>query len=142
MAFQHFQFRFNTSKNSSEVFIYLLNPQNWWKGLYSEIIEGKSNELNDIFSFKAGDGVHYSSHQLTELEADKKITWEVLESRLTFLENPNEWAGTKFGFTLEKDSNKTLVTFHHYGLVAGIECYDQCTNAWTQYLRNLEKSLS
>ena len=67
MAFQHFQFRFNTSKNSSEVFNYLLNPQNWWKGLYNEIIEGKSNVLNDIFSFKAGDGVHYSSHQLTEL---------------------------------------------------------------------------
>lgn len=137
MANKSFQYSFSTSKNPSEVFAHLINPKNWWVGLFGETIEGKSEGINDEFSFRAGDGVHYSNQKMTELLADKKIVWLVTESNLSFLNNPNEWAGTKICFDIEKVGDETQVTFTHIGLIPPIECYGGCSSAWTQYLQNL-----
>lgn len=137
MANKSFQHSFTTSKNPSEVFAHLINPQNWWIGLFGETIEGKSENVNDEFSFRAGNGVHYSNQRLIELLADKKIAWSVTESNLSFLKNPNEWAGTKICFDIEKVGDKTKVTFTHIGLIPPIECYGGCSSAWTKYLQNL-----
>lgn len=134
-----FQYSFITSVKQADVFKYLINPQNWWVGLFGETIEGKSSAVNDSFSFRAGDGVHYSNQRLTELIAGKKIVWLVTESNLSFLKNTNEWAGTKICFDIEQENNKTKVTFTHEGLVPQIECYNGCSGAWTMYLQNLEK---
>jgi hypothetical protein len=102
MANQNFQYSFTTSKEISEVFTHLIDPKNWWVGLFGETIAGKSNLIDDEFSFRAGDGVHYSNQKLIELVVNKKISWLVTESNLSFLKNTNEWAGTKICFDLEK----------------------------------------
>jgi hypothetical protein len=65
----------------------------------------------------------------------------VTESNLSFLKNTNEWAGTKICFDLEKDGDNTKITFTHDGLMPQIECYDNCSSAWTQYLQNLKADL-
>lgn len=137
MTNQNFQYRFTTSKSESEVFAHLINPKNWWVGLFGEIIEGKSENINDEFSFRAGDGVHYSNQKLVELVSNQKIVWLVTESNLSFLKNTNEWASTKICFDIIKEGIKTKITFSHIGLKPQIECYDSCSNAWTQYLQNL-----
>ncbi len=139
MANQNFQFCITTSKSTSEVFVHLINPKNWWVGLFGETIEGKSDDINDEFSFRAGDGVHFSNQKLIEIVADKKIVWLVTESNLSFLKNTNEWAGTKICFDIEKIDNETKITFTHEGLIPQIECYGGCSNAWTQYLENLQE---
>ena len=141
MKKQSFQYNFTTSKKTNEVFTHLIDPRNWWVGLFGETIEGKSNHINDQFSFRAGDGVHYSNQKLTELVTDKKIVWLVTESNLSFLKNTNEWAGTKICFDVEKEREKTKITFTHDGLIPQIECYGGCSSAWTQYLQNLEEYL-
>lgn len=141
MTNQNFQYNFSTSKKSSEVFAHLINPKNWWVGLFGETIEGKSEAINDEFSFRAGDGVHYSNQKLIELVTDQKIVWLVTESNLSFLKNTNEWAGTKICFDIEKVDNKTKITFTHDGLIPQIECYGGCSGAWTQYLQNLQADL-
>jgi hypothetical protein len=141
MTTQDFQYSFTASKTTSEVFAHLLHPKNWWVGLFGETIEGKSENMNDEFSFKAGDGVHYSNQKLLELIADKKIVWLVTESNLSFLKNTNEWAGTKICFDIEQVDDKTNITFTHIGLIPPIECYDACSSAWTQYLQNLQAQL-
>lgn len=141
MPNQNFQYSFSTSKNTSEAFAHLINPKNWWVGLFGETIEGKSKEINDEFSFSAGDGVHYSNQKLIELVADKKIVWLVTKSNLSFLKNTNEWAGTKICFDIEKIGDKTILTFEHIGLIPQIECYGGCSGAWTQYLQNLQEYL-
>lgn len=138
----NFQFTFTTSIKSSEVFTHLINPKNWWVGIFNETIEGKSNEINDEFIFKAGDGVHYSNQKLIELISNNKITWLVTESNLSFLKNTNEWAGTKICFDIVQEGSNTRITFTHYGLVPEIECYDSCSNAWTQYLHHLVRELN
>jgi len=141
MTNQNFQYSFTSSKNTAIVFAHLINPKNWWVGLFGEIIEGKSESINDEFSFRAGDGVHYSNQKLTELIEDKKIVWLVTESNLSFLKNNDEWARTKICFNIEKVGDKTKITFTHDGLTPQIECYSNCTNAWTQYLQNLQEHL-
>jgi hypothetical protein len=141
MTNQNFQYSFSTSKNMNEVFTHLINPKNWWVGLFGETIEGKSQNINDEFSFKAGDGMHYSNQKLIELVTDKKIVWLVTQSNLSFLKNTNEWAGTKICFDIEKVDDNTEVTFTHDGLIPQIECYGGCSGAWTQYLLNLQTHL-
>jgi hypothetical protein len=141
MTNQNFQYSFTTSKNTSEVFSHLINPKNWWIGLFGETIEGKNESTNEEFTFRAGNDVHYSNQKLIELVTDKKIVWLVTESNLSFLKNINEWSGTKICFNIEKIDNKTKITFTHYGLIPQIECYVGCSNAWTQYLQNLQEHL-
>lgn len=141
MANQNFQYRFTTSKNTGEVFKYLIDPKNWWLGLFGETIEGNSEYINDEFSFHAGDGVHFSNQKLIELVGDKKIVWLVTESNLSFLKNTNEWAGTKICFDIENDGDKTKVIFTHEGLIPSFECYGSCASAWTQYMQKLQACL-
>lgn len=141
MTNQNFQYSFTSSKSTAKVFAHLINPKNWWVGLFGETIEGKSENINDEFSFRAGDGVHYSNQKLTELIEDKKIVWLVTESNLSFLKNNDEWARTKICFNIEKVGDKTKITFTHDGLIPQIECYSNCSNAWTQYLQNLQEHL-
>ena len=141
MANQNFQYSFTTSKNTGEVFMHLINPKKWWVGLFGEKIEGNSEYIKDEFSFRAGDGVHFSNQKLIELVVDKKIVWLVTESNLSFLKNTNEWAGTKICFDIEKDGDKTKVTFTHDGLIPPIECYGSCSSAWKQYMQNLQECL-
>lgn len=141
MKNQNFQYSFTSSKNKNEVFLHLIDPKNWWVGIFNETIEGKSVSINDEFSFRAGDGVHYSNQKLIELSTNKKIVWLVTESNLSFLKNTNEWAGTKICFDIEEVSDKTKITFTHDGLIPEIECYGGCTSAWTQYMQNLQEYL-
>jgi len=102
MSNQSFQYSITTSKNDNEIFAYLMNPENWWTGLFDETIEGKSKVINDEFSFRAGNGMHFSIQKLIELELDKKIVWLVTESNLSFLDKTNEWTGTRICFDIEK----------------------------------------
>ncbi|MBK8516711.1 MAG: SRPBCC domain-containing protein [Saprospiraceae bacterium] len=141
MKNQDFEYSFATSKKASEVFAHLINPKNWWVGLFGETIEGISEDLNEEFAFRAGDGVHYSNQKLIKLVADKKIVWLVTESNLSFLKNKNEWAGTKICFDMAQVGDKTKITFTHIGLLPEIECYGGCSSAWTQYLQNLQEYL-
>ena len=139
MTEPNFQYSFSTLKSISEVFNHLINPKNWWVDLYGETIGGKSEAINDEFSFSAGDGLHFSNQKLLELIPDKKIVWLVTESNLSFLKNTKEWAGTKICFELEKEGNNTKVSFTHIGLIPSIECFSSCSSAWTQYLQNLQQ---
>ena len=137
-----YTYSFNSIRNPKEIFELLLDIENWWSGLYEETITGTSKKLDDEFSFKAGEGAHFSKQKLIELVANKKIVWLVTESHLSFLDNPGEWTNTKICFEIYQEMNKSKIIFSHEGLIPKIDCYDVCTGAWTQYLQNLEKKLN
>lgn len=141
MKKENYNYTFTSSKTPGEIFDLLLDVKKWWHGLYAETIEGKSRQLDDEFSFKAGDGVHYSKQRLTELVPGKSIAWLVTESRLSFLEDPAEWTGTTLRFELLAKGKGTEVRFTHEGLVPQLPCYSSCSGAWTGYMANLEKKL-
>ena len=122
-------------KAPASIFQTLLNVRSWWSGLYFEEFTGSSEKIGDVFTFKAGDGAHYTEQKLIELIPDKKIVWLVTESELIFLEKMDEWKGTKLIFEIAQQKENTEVKFIHEGLTPMSECYDSCAPAWTQYIQ-------
>ncbi|WP_262511246.1 SRPBCC domain-containing protein [Mucilaginibacter terrenus] len=74
---------------------------------------------------------------MVELVPVSRITWEVTESRLTFVEQESEWTGTKICFEISEQGNKSVVKFTHLGLIPAVQCYNECSRGWRQYLDNL-----
>lgn len=103
----------------------------WW----TENLEGTSKKLNDEFTVHFGD-VHVSTQKIVELIPDKKVVWLVTDCKLNFIKNQQEWKGTTIHFEIFEKDGKTEIRFTHSGLNAGIECFGDCSNAWTHYLNN------
>ncbi len=136
-----FSFSFSTPHARADVFALLQDIRSWWVGLFDEQIEGSANAVGDEFSFRAGEGAHYSRQRLIELEPGRTLTWLVTDSMLASLQHAGEWTGTRFGFELATQDGMTVVTFTHTGLAPAIECYDRCAGAWTRYLEQLKNRL-
>lgn len=134
MSIQHFSISFVVDRSTDEVFNIIKEVRNWWAGLYNEQFEGKSDKKDDEFSFRAGDGAHYSRQRLTEIIPGKRLVWLVTESELNFLKNRSEWTGTKIIFDIAKNESQTVITFTHEGLNPEKECFNSCAPAWKQYL--------
>lgn len=122
-------------QSPEEVFDAIRNVRGWWSGLYSEVISGNTEELNEEFTFRAGGGAHYSRQKIVETIPGKKIVWLVTDSELRGLEKKDEWTGTKITFDISKQGEKTRLVFSHVGLVPAVECYDSCSPAWSQYVQ-------
>jgi len=140
---KNFTYNFSTEKPADEVFKFLLNVTNWWVGFYEETITGNSQHVGDEFSFHAGGGMHITKQKLVEAIPNKKIVWQVIESNLSFLDETDEWDNTQLIFEIQQNSDgSTAVQFTHQGLAPQIECYDQCSSAWTQYMNQLKTNLN
>ena len=138
----NFSYELATEKNPDALWEIVRDPRKWWTGIFDETIEGKSEAVGDEFTFRAGGGVHYSKQRVNALMEQQLIEWEVIESVLTFLDDPAEWTGTKIRFELFPSGDGTKILFSHEGLTPDIECYDSCSNAWGQYMSKLKGIIS
>jgi hypothetical protein len=117
--------------SAHEAFKSINSISHWW----TEDLEGKSQKLNDEFTVHFGD-VHVSKQKVVEVIPDKKVVWLVTDSNLNFVKDRQEWTGTKISFEIYEKDNKTEISFTHQGLVPRDECFDACSEAWTDYLEN------
>jgi hypothetical protein len=136
MASAHFTTTFFVDQSPAEVFGAINNARGWWQGNF----EGNTEALHETFTYQMGD-VHYSKQKIVELIPNRKIVWEVTDSRLSFIEEMDEWTGTELQFEIAEINNKTQVRFTHRGLVPHIECYESCSTAWTRLIQESLVSL-
>jgi hypothetical protein len=112
------------------VFSAISNPQAWWSGK----ITGNTDKLNDEFTYRYKD-LHMSKQRIAEMIPNRKVAWHVTESQINYAEDKREWTGTKMIFEISELDNGTQIRFTHLGLVPEIECFESCSNSWSQLIR-------
>lgn len=126
MSTKDFTSVFSVEKTPEEVFKAIHNVRGWWQGE----IEGGTDKLNDEFTYRFED-IHFSKQKIVEMIPGQKIVWLVTDSKLNFIKDKSEWTGTKIVFEISEKDNKTQVRFTHIGLFPKIECFHECSNAWS-----------
>jgi hypothetical protein len=132
----HFSTRFLVDHSPKEVFDAVTNVRGWW----SEEIEGGTAHLNDEFYYQYGEA-HHCKMKLIEVIPDQKVVWKVLDNYFIFTKDKSEWKDTQISFEISKKDDKTELKFTHIGLVPEYECFEVCSNAWTDYINNSLRNL-
>ena len=130
MKKQDFTTTIIVGQTPSQVFNAINNPQNWWSGE----INGSADKLNDEFTYRYKE-FHLSKQRIVEMIPDQKVVWLVTESIINYAEDKKEWTGTKISFEIAEQNNKTQLRFIHLGLDPDIECFDSCSNSWSQLIQ-------
>jgi len=129
MNTQNFTTSFSVDQTPEETFAAITNVRGWWTG----DIEGSTDTVGDEFSYRYP-GAHYSKQKITELVANQRVVWRVVDSDLTGPDDPSEWTGTEISFDISRTDGRTEVRFSHLGLVPEFECFDSCSSAWGFYV--------
>ena len=128
MKQQDYTVSITVDATAQEVFDYVNNVPKWW----TENMEGSSQKLNDEFTVRFGET--FVTAKVLELIPRRKIVWHVIDCNKPWLKDKKEWNDTKIQFEISTKNDKTQMIFIHQGLVPEIECFDVCSNAWSQYI--------
>src|ERR1700733_12725231 len=104
---QDFRYSFTVKASAKEAIKNINQVELWW----AKDFKGKSNKLHDEFSVYFGDT--FVDFKISELVADKKITWLVTNCNLHWIEDKKEWKNTEVAWTLTENGSKTQVDFVH-----------------------------
>jgi hypothetical protein len=135
MGFQDFAVSFTVDQTPEEVFAAINNVRGWWSGpTEGSDIEGNTDSVGDVWSYRYKD-VHYSKQRITELVPGQRVAWHVEDGYLNFTRDTTEWTGTDITFDILESDGTTEVRFAHVGLTPDVECFDNCSSAWTYYVK-------
>lgn len=126
--------RFAVAQTPAKVFAAINNVRGWW----SERIEGTTDKVGGRFIHQVQD-LHRCEIEVSELVADQRVVWKVIENHFGFTTDKTEWTGTTITFDILPHDTGAEIIFAHIGLVPDYECYDVCTSGWTNYMASLEQ---
>ncbi|MBZ5737840.1 SRPBCC family protein [Nocardioides mangrovi] len=128
--------RFTVEQTPEEVYAAVLDVGTWWTGE----IEGRADEVGEEFTYRHPPQ-HETRQRVVELEPGRRVVWRVVDSRLTFIAEPDEWTGTEIVFEIAPTDGGTELRFTHVGLVPDNECYGACSAGWSHYVGGSLRSL-
>ncbi len=132
---QDFTTTITVDRTPIEVFDAIIDIRSWWHG----DIEGDSRRLGDSFVYRYAD-LHRSTQLVTEFVPGHRLAWRVTDAEMTFIADRNEWTGTEIVFDITRKGDQTELRFTHKGLVPTVECFNDCSNAWSGYIAGSLKS--
>jgi hypothetical protein len=127
---------YTVEQSPAEVYAAILNVPAWWTGQ----VEGTADVVGAEFSYRHPPQ-HYSRQRVAELEFARRVVWEVVDSELSFISEPEEWTGSEIIFEITPVNNGTELRFTHVGLMPNVECYEACSAAWIHYITGSLHSL-
>lgn len=132
----HYSSTILVNQSNETAFIAIKNFRAWW----SEEITGNSDQLNESFIYHYKD-VHLCKLKLIELIPGKRLVYQILDNKFSFVQDKTEWINTKLIFDITDEGGKTKIKFTHYGLTPEDECYNVCNEAWTSYIQGSLQNL-
>jgi hypothetical protein len=136
MSAKNFTTSITVPQSPEQVFAAINNVRGWWSGE----IDGPTDQLGGVFNYRYKD-IHRSTQKVTELVPGKKVVWHIVEARLEFVKDKEEWNGTDVVFEITKRGDQTELRFTHVGLVPAFQCYGDCEGAWSFYINESLRSL-
>lgn len=133
---QNFTVSFTVDQAAEKVYNAINNVRGWW----SEEVEGETDQVGAIWKYHFQD-VHLCTMEITELIANQKVVWKVLDNYFKFTQDKSEWIGNTIIFSINEKDGISEVTFTQEGLTPAYECYEICENAWTNYITDSLKGL-
>jgi hypothetical protein len=111
------------------------NVAGWWIG----DVKGTANKKGDKFTYSYKT-FHDTTQKVTELIPNKRVVWNVTDSKINFVKNKEEWQDTNIIFDLIPKEGGTEILFTHQGLTPAIECYNDCSGGWDFYINKSLKN--
>jgi hypothetical protein len=127
---------FTVAATPAEVTAAVNDPRAWWM---ADIV-GSTEQVGDEFCFEVP-GVHHSTMRVTQMLPGELVVWRVVEGRVRFVADQDEWTGTEIRFEVSPTADGSAVRFTHVGLRPELECYDACSGAWNLYARESLRDL-
>lgn len=76
-------------------------------------------------------GMEHCRFRVSEVVPEPRAVWQVLDSRLSWIGDQDEWNGTEVVFEVSREGSGTRLRFTHQGLTPRLECYRQCSRGWS-----------
>ncbi len=106
------------------------NVTDWWGVTFT----GSAKKRRDNFVVKMG-GNSFFNFTVREFIPGKRIVWYITDCNMPWYSNHKEWAKTNIIFNLSENNGMTTVDFMHEGLTPDIECYEECNEGWTHWIK-------
>ncbi|WP_067687353.1 SRPBCC family protein [Nocardia jejuensis] len=97
----------------------------WW----ASDTTGKGDDIGGVVQFRFGPGG--IDMKVVELDADKRVLWEVVDG-------PEEWIGTHVEWALAVEDEYTTVMFRHLGWKEPVDFMHHCSTKWAVFLLSLK----
>lgn len=121
----------------AQAYAAILRVPEWWIGEVEGAFDAPGAEF--VYAYKH---FHRTVQRVKTLEPGARVEWEVLESGIHFVEDPEEWKGTVIRFDVaEVAPGRSELRFTHLGLTPRIACYANCAAGWEHYILNSLRAL-
>lgn len=61
----------------------------------------------------------------------RRVAWHVEDAYVAFVDQHDEWTGTRMSFDISPGPTGTTLRFTHHGLTPDQACYRECSRGWT-----------